>query len=291
MSTYVIYHRADFDGEFCREIARLFLPNAVLIGWDYGDSTPVIPEMARLYILDLSVPGLMEHADLVWIDHHKSAIERYPADITGYRIDGVAACRLAWQWFRTAGSTLSPEGLPELEDYRARTVPEPLAVRLAGEYDIWDHRDPRAALFQHGLRSQELEWNLLLDERTERNAYVEHLLDCAKYIAYSRRNGLQRLLAEGAFLLEWQGLRWIAINAAGLASDAYGLAEGSYDAGLSFTWSPKKRKWKVSMRALRPDLDLSGIATAHGGGGHKAACGFETAVLPFSLLHPEFTQP
>jgi hypothetical protein len=283
MSTYVIYHRADFDGECCREIARHFLPDATLIGWDYGDPTPVIPEMARLYILDLSVPGLMEHADLVWIDHHKSAIERYPSDITGYRIDGVAACRLAWQWFRSAGRTLSPEGLPELEDYRERRVEEPLAVRLAGEYDIWDRRDPRAALFQHGLRSQEPRWDLLLDGGEQACGYVEHLLTCAQYIAYSRRNGLQRLLAEGAFPLDWQGLRWVAINAAGLASDAYELAEGDYDAGLSFCWSPKKKKWKVSMRALRPGLDLSGIATANGGGGHKAACGFECATLPFAL--------
>jgi len=34
--TTVIYHRADFDGLFCREIARKFLPGAELIGWDGG---------------------------------------------------------------------------------------------------------------------------------------------------------------------------------------------------------------------------------------------------------------
>jgi len=41
----------------------------------------------------------MERPGLVWIDHHKSAIEKYGATTPGYRIDGVAACRLAWQWF------------------------------------------------------------------------------------------------------------------------------------------------------------------------------------------------
>lgn len=100
--TVVLYHRSDFDGIFCREIALKFMPHAILIGWDYGDPEPgkdIIDGTERLYILDLSVPSLMDHPNLVWIDHHKSAIEKYPADIPGYRIDGVAACRLAWQWF------------------------------------------------------------------------------------------------------------------------------------------------------------------------------------------------
>ena len=37
MKTTVIHHSADFDGIFCREIARKFLPDAELIGWDFGD--------------------------------------------------------------------------------------------------------------------------------------------------------------------------------------------------------------------------------------------------------------
>lgn len=97
--TTVIYHRSDFDGIFCREIAHHFLPDAELIGWEYGDIEPAVAPDGRLYIMDLSVPGLMAHPNLVWIDHHKSAIDKYPATIRGVRIDGVAACRLAWQWF------------------------------------------------------------------------------------------------------------------------------------------------------------------------------------------------
>ena len=33
----VIYHSADYDGIFCREIAHKFLPDAELIGWNFGD--------------------------------------------------------------------------------------------------------------------------------------------------------------------------------------------------------------------------------------------------------------
>jgi hypothetical protein len=40
--TVVIYHRADFDGIFCYQIAKKFLgtENVTYIGWDYSDPEP-----------------------------------------------------------------------------------------------------------------------------------------------------------------------------------------------------------------------------------------------------------
>ena len=54
--TTVIYHSADFDGIFCREIARKFLPDAELIGWNYGEQEPVVTGRETLYMLDISSP-------------------------------------------------------------------------------------------------------------------------------------------------------------------------------------------------------------------------------------------
>ena len=70
--TVVIYHKSDFDGIFCREIARKFLgeDGVEYVGWEYGEPTPVVREIQNLYILDLSVDELMEHPKLIWIDHH-----------------------------------------------------------------------------------------------------------------------------------------------------------------------------------------------------------------------------
>src|SRR5580698_8504320 len=156
MKTTVIHHNADFDGIFCREIARKFLPDAELIGWDFADKPLTIPE-GPLYVLDLPLDapfgfkyqpgdskgkGPQHPAGLAWIDHHKSAIESHPTEIPGYRIDGVAACRLAWQWFAEfqcmPPRTTACDKLPTKQDFIDRKVSEPLAVRLAGEYDIWD---------------------------------------------------------------------------------------------------------------------------------------------------------
>jgi oligoribonuclease NrnB/cAMP/cGMP phosphodiesterase (DHH superfamily) len=109
VKTIIIYHRADFDGIFSREIARRFFGDqAEYIGWDYGDPLPAVPAEAFVYMIDISVEGLMAHEHLIWIDHHKSAIEKYPATIPGYRIDGVAACRLAWQYFFGEGGPMNP---------------------------------------------------------------------------------------------------------------------------------------------------------------------------------------
>ncbi len=111
--TTVFFHSADADGLFCREIARKFLPDAELVGWNFGDAPLAVPK-GLIYVLDLPCdrpfgfdftkePSCLKTTDtlkrFVWIDHHASSIASHPKDIPGYRIDGVAACRLAWQWF------------------------------------------------------------------------------------------------------------------------------------------------------------------------------------------------
>ena len=282
MKTTVIYHSADFDGIFCREIARKFLPDAELIGWDYGNPEPIIDPDCRLYILDLSVPSLMSHQHLIWIDHHKSAIDRYPGIIPGERIDGVAACRLAWQWFMCH---LDHKELPPKSAYLNRMVDEPWAVRLAGEYDIWDKRDPSAELFQHGLRSQELTddiWDDLLSTTPYRVCTVEDLLHKGRALQYARNRENASIIKEIGFDLEWEGLKFLACNAARYNSLLFlaGLLP-SHDACFGFKWTGKN--WSVSLYHApgKEHHDLSAIATKYGGGGHRGACGFRTNKLPF----------
>lgn len=302
--TVVIYHRADFDGIFCREIARKFLPEAELVGWDYGDPEPgmFIAADTQLYILDLSVPSLMDHPNLVWIDHHKSAIEKYPATIPGYRIDGVAACRLAWQWFAinqfNAHNVTNPAlnvPFPFKQDFIDRAVSEPLAVRLAGEYDIWDKRDPRADVFQMGLRSRAIgpdSWDILLsgptapegDKQGLAEIYVDALLNNGEALQYYANERDANTVNHLSFLVELEGLKFLALNSAGKGSlqfAAKDVPETGHDALLKFNFNGKV--WDVSLYHAkhRTELDLSQIAVKFGGGGHRGACGFRSAKLPF----------
>lgn len=316
MKTTVIYHRADFDGIFCREIAKKFLPDAELIGWDFGDP-PLEWGCLRgtVYVLDLPVdrvaglefpagkgPASAEGFErIIWIDHHKSAIESHPRNIPGYRIDGVAACRLAWQWFTTVdgntprtgreiGMPIRPAGvLPMVQDYKNREVEEPLAVRLAGEYDIWDKRDPDAELFQHGLRSKELtaeDWRLLLSvevfECKMNPPHIASLLVRGEAVQYAKTQENKDIITSYGFTVQFEGLTFLACNHARYNSFLFTAGiKPEHEALLGFKFDGKR--WQVSLYHApgKEHHDLSLIAVKHGGGGHKGACGFVADKLPW----------
>jgi oligoribonuclease NrnB/cAMP/cGMP phosphodiesterase (DHH superfamily) len=286
--TLVIYHRADFDGIFCYQIAKKFFDRisgyeVEYLGWDYGDPVPEVAPETIVYMLDISVEGLMDHPNLRWVDHHKSAIDKFSPTILGYRIDGVAACRLAWQYFNYS-SGWDIDKTPDKEDFIERRVHEPRAVRLAGEFDIWDKRDPNAELFQHGLRSQALtddDWERLLSP-SRFPELVDKLLEAGTAVQYAKDAENASIIKGSGFTVEFEGLTFLACNAArynSLLFTAGILPE--HDALLGFNFTG--RHWKVSLYHA-PDKqhhDLSLIAVKYGGGGHRGACGFEVKTLPF----------
>jgi hypothetical protein len=354
MKTTVIHHSADYDGIFCREIARKFLPDAELIGWDFGNPPLAIPD-GKIYVLDLPVDrifGFQYPKDpfptelkerVIWIDHHKSSIESFepqegwvhepagrdsfnvpynefwrrghetrttppptPLNIPGYRIDGVAACRLAWFYFTAENRYWHQSESPSREwfqthypfatkqDFVDRKVEEPLAVRLAGEYDIWDKRDPNADVFQFGLRSQELspqKWAHLLTDDVGPDQAIPHkyntlvlglLTDGKMLQTYQQRNDAGMM--ERSFIVEWEGLKFLALTTArcnSLTFAAKDVPETGHDALMGFYYSGKK--WSVSLYHAKHNtgIDLSKIAVKYGGGGHRGACGFQAIVLPF----------
>lgn len=323
MKTVVIHHSADFDGLFCREIARKFLPDAELIGWDFGDQPIAHPEGQRYVIMDLPVDrvfgikftnGYAEYPDgkgqpldrvdwsnVTWIDHHRSAIESHPKEIPGYRIEGVAACRLAWQWFivekakaENPNSSLAI-GVPGTNaDYYHREVSEPLAVRLAGEYDVFDKRDPDAELFQHALRSREITphlWQGLLDttpndllQVQESQIAVSALMECGRAIQFSRDQEYAAVIKQQGFTCQWEGVNFLMCNSHELDIRSQLFEAGikpEHDALLGFTYNG--RDWRVSMYHIlgKEQVDILGIAKKHGGGGHSGACGCRLKQLPW----------
>lgn len=312
MKTTVIHHSADHDGIFCREIARKFLPDAELIGWDFGDPLIPMPAEGNLYILDLSPDCLAETSTdnidrIIWIDHHKSSIEKWAKTMVGYRIDGVAACRLAWQWFDYHAKGLDGHrnqldpNLPTKQEFVDRTVIEPWAVRLAGEYDIWDKRDPDAELFQHGLRSQELGenmWDILLSGPTQfkdgqgglAEVTVNTLLDAGRALQYTKAQENASIIKDLGFTFQWEGLTWLACNHARYNSHLFTAAlRREHDACFGFKFTghvaggKPSEEWAISLYHApgKEHHDLSQIAVKYGGGGHRGACGFRASKLPF----------
>lgn len=331
----IIYHDADFDGKLSNEVCRFHLSrlhHGTAIhsyGWDYGRPIPSVllkwwdPDMGdqfsnkwedydAIYIVDLSVDELMARPELrdkiVWIDHHKSAIEKWDGrtapisgnpihNFDGIRIDGVAACRLCWQWF-TWGKL--PKGvLPSKQDtnepltkalFVDRKVKEPQLIRLAGEYDIWDHRDPDAKVLQFGLRSLTVEeLNFLASEEfTFSNGGMALKLAIKSGRAIKSYCDRQNDEYSSAYAqtIRWEGLTFCALNI-GQRGDSDLLLGGlkpEHDACFAWRWTGDKVLVSLYHVEGKAHHDLSQIAVKYGGGGHKGACGFRLTLNELSTI-------
>jgi len=343
MKIAVLYHRSDFDGLLSREVCRhtLSVANQVhFYGYDYGDPTPTpfllgtldpvyeglegggrrIPSVddwaqyEDIYIVDLSVDSLMSRPELrekiVWIDHHKSAIDKWDLcgndesvrPFKGLRLDGVAACRLCWQYFNTVGAGSSMI----LDLYRDRKVEEPLLLTLAGEYDIWNLTDPRALPLQFGLRT-------LSDEQLRefaKNQFDHQFLTAGRVGAFGNAleleafGALEDLIKTGitikaycdkqnreyatdhARTLEWEGLKFCALNIGQRGNSK--LLDGGLkpEHQACFAWRYTGDAVMVSLYHVpgHEDIDLSAIAKRYGGGGHRGACGFRITLQHLALI-------
>lgn len=171
--------------------------------------------------------------------------------------------------------------LPTKHLFVNRALSEPLAVRLAGEYDIWDKRDPDADLFQHGLRSEDVAYDALLANNGA--DYVKYLLNQGRAIAYAKTQENERIIQNNGFTVPWEGLTFLCCNAG--SYNSYLFTAGirpEHDGLLGFSLRANG-KWSISLYGVpgKPDVNLAAIATKYGGGGHKQACGFTCATLPF----------
>ena len=294
-STLVIFHRSDLDGLCCEAIARKFLGNAGItyLGWDYGQPLPDLSQYQTIYLLDISLPRaemVKRGRKLIWIDHHKSAMEEMKdLVITGVRVDGVAACRLAWQWFSEPTRVVN---IARKEDYVDRLVEEPYVVQLLGEYDIWDKRNPAVDPFQLGMQAEENpDWNKLLnmadDPYNLSGKLVDEILDRGTAIqAYTGVNNA-KIVTERGFDIQWEGLFLRVLNTARSSSLTFTASlRPEHDGCLSYFWSGKK--WCFSLYGVpgKDHIDLSLVAKRYGGGGHKQACGGTFASLPRELGGP-----
>jgi uncharacterized protein len=319
----IIYHDADFDGklsnEACRFHLKLLNPDATIhsYGWDYGRPVPVPlhawfdPQLGdqfsnewslydAIYIVDLSVDELMARPELrdkiVWIDHHKSAIEKWDnragpisgnpvPNFQGIRIDGVAACRLCWAWFTW---DVGQEHLPPLTKsvFVDREIKEPRLIRLAGEYDIWDDRDPDAKVLQFGLRAlSETDLGRLVENQFSgepTGVKLDDVITQGRAIKSYCDKQNDEYSASYSHTIKWEGLTFCALNIGqrGNSDLLKGGIRPEHDA--CFAWRYTGNGYAmVSLYHIagKEHHDLSKIAVKCGGGGHKGACGFRITLL------------
>jgi len=266
------YHSADLDGHCSGAIVRDRYSECQMVGIDYGDTFPwdsVGHEV--VFMVDFSLPiqdmlRLKKNcALLVWIDHHKTAIDARNAagaSFCGIQSSGIGACALTWRH-------LHPDR------------PMPYGVQLLAEYDVWNHRDKNCLPFQYGMRAAQNTlpgaplWDLVFAGEID-----DIILRGDAVLAYERKQS-EMYAKAFAFETTLHGLRCVAMNRMLTNSKAFDsvVDPQRHDAMLTFGFL--KGVWKCSLYSVREDVDVSAVALKYGGGGHKAAAGFHCPELPF----------
>lgn len=268
------YHSADIDGHCAGASVKNFFLDAELVGINYGDAFPwdTIKQNDVVWMVDFSLQPFVDmqrlnaSCFLIWIDHHKSALEERDKSgekFNGLQRDGIGACSLVWEFLNK---------------------PVPLAVRLLAEYDVWNHKDLSTLPFQYGLRLEdtrpenEVLWHSLFEAgQVELDPVIMRGETVLKYI--NQEN--EKYVRACAFDVELDGLKCIAVNKMLTNSQLFDSVWNPEKYHAMLTFGFRKGKWTVSLYSTRQDVDVSAIAKAHGGGGHKGASGFQCESLPF----------
>jgi oligoribonuclease NrnB/cAMP/cGMP phosphodiesterase (DHH superfamily) len=288
----IFYHSADLDGHCSGALVKEAYPEAELCPINYGDKFPwdEIQSDEIVFMVDFSLEPITlmwalndKCKQLVWIDHHKSAIESYidafrarddKQGLSGVRVVGKAACELTWEYL-----------------YPDKALPE--FIKLLGRYDAWDHSDPdkweqEILPFQMGMRLTETDpnknpWAWAFTWKSialgdEKRIIDINICNGKTIIAYQKQQNAAYMQSH-AYECTWEGQRCILINSGKENSQTF---ESMYDPAkhdLMIAYSNVKGQyWTVSLYS--ETVDCSEIAKKYHGGGHKGAAGFACKTLP-----------
>lgn len=275
------FYHGDLDGEASAAIVRV-ATGADCIRAEYGKDIPYeqIAQDERVWIVDFSLgqqPQGWERllaitGDVVWIDHHKTAIEAARdtkiAGLDGVRTSTAAACVLTWEYLHPVA-----------------TIPR--GIVLIGDRDTWawKHGDDTRYFFAgaqaHDTRPHSDFWPGLLGDHVLANAAVDAVMAEGEIVEGYRDNFYRAYREHLAFDAVFEGHKCWAMNVAHVGSEAFGSVKGAmpdgYDILMPFYFDGKQ--FTVSLYA--ETVDVGEIAKRHGGGGHKGAAGFQCEHLPF----------
>lgn len=286
MKPLVIYHANCTDGYGAAYAAWVkFGTDAEYVPMHYNKELTVSVEGRDVYIVDFSFPkaflwGMAEKADsVVMLDHHKTAFEdlgweshpmvEYKDDEKGLHIvlnKNKSGAMLAW-------------------DYFVPHIPAPRVIRRIDDRDRWqfEYEDSKAI---HAALQYEKPWSFEKWDKLTMESEFESLVTlgnvCLKLFDVQINDAIRQAVP---CLIYKDGRYWAgrAVNAAVHQSEVgHRLAHGCGTFALMW-WVDKEGKVICSLRSV-DELDVSVLAKAFGGGGHKNSCGFTTDMKTLSTF-------
>jgi len=268
------YHHSDADGRCAGAIVYqsiLAKENIEMIEVDYKDVIDInaIEPGELIYIVDFSFkPNVMQEIlkktkVIIWIDHHKTAMEYdYGEALVGSRDNAASGCELTWRY-------INHSKLPE-------------GVALIGDYDTWTFKyGDRTKYFHigietHNTKPDSIFWeDLFKDNPKMIEDIIKEGITCDTY----RTNLTAAYRKSFGFETEFAGYNCYALNLYKLGSKAFGDKNKKYDICLSFVFDGNK--WTVGLYSEK--VDVGKLAQKYGGGGHTGAAGIICDSLPFHI--------
>jgi hypothetical protein len=273
------------------------------IEMDYGTKDKIdwynmISENEHVIIVDFSFePDELRRIyrktrNVVWIDHHKSAIEKYndfDIDILGLRVDGIAGCELTWFFYFCPENRRRIMAIPDKnlwkDEIRKVCNKAHWFTKFVGDWDVWKFEFCETEAFITGLDCFgdigpfSNIWEQLY--RTDKCQYIiEKGETCIEY-----RNSLAKRCLESAFESTIDGYRVLCMNQNdAVCNSKWFLGKiKEYDMICGFSYNGDQ--WLYSLYAdqskIDQGIDCSAVCAKRGGGGHKGAAGFQSKELIF----------
>lgn len=291
----IVYHRIDCDGLCSYAVIRTYLEpifpgrEIVAIPYNHGDPVPCLDEYSNVYMADVSFPpeemkkfviSNNPATVLVWIDHHRTAIDdsvKYGYDsIYGRRREGVGACELCWEYL-----------------YNGEDAPK--FVKYVSAYDVFDKErfdwEKEVLPFQYGLRTfVGLDREAFLKAYRE-GPFKELLRNGASVLRYVRQNGARASKSYGFEATLAGTVRCLCLLTAEFGTIP--VEETAREMGCDVVINANRldsKRWKISCFAVNGDapIDLGRyLKDTYGGGGHQNAAG---AIIPLETALRLLTQ-
>lgn len=305
-----IVHHNDADGYAAAYLAYFYEDNfdeVEFIEMNYDREFPFdkINKDEKVIIVDfsLNIPDMVKLANIttniIWIDHHKSAIEKYDGfkgNIKGIRFDGISGAGLTYLYYARdwkekqlleliETSVSHEEVLDVLRNELNENAPRWLI--LVDDWDVWNHSfSPTTEEFQIAIANKlsiGLFERLHKDENEDMDGdnyvpqpYLHRLISTgASYIEYRNQwseTFMKRYGYETEITVNGRTYKGFVANLGNANSKFFGDKIDKYDFVSSFCYNGEL--FNYSVYSNKEDVDCSEICKAYGGGGHKGASGF-----------------
>lgn len=278
MSKKVIVTHKDLDGVGCAVLFKTIFPDSEVYFEDYktvNERVKVLIEnnsIDTFYITDISVnddvASILKNAakemTLCLIDHHKSAIPLKKYDFVQVNLESCGTSLVFDHFIETYNyGCFSEEKLSQLRQYIDM-------VRIINDYDLWTHHYPESKDFNTLLGVIGLE-NML--DRFLVNPSIT-LSSVEESLIHFENKKKQEYIEKTEFeeVIDRFGRRAAICFAEKYVSELCHHILENYK--FDYVVNVNLRSKTVNLRSKK-DIDVSTIAIANGGGGHKNAAGYQ----------------